>query len=313
MFLNRYGSDWSQIPGTSGRVFWVSPADGYTADGRAFRASDGNDGLSPERACRTINHVLDNLVTADANDVIVCLPGEHTPQDSAGTATSLAMATAGVTLTGLPGGAGNYVRQKTTIMPVTGDQNCNVTAADIEIAYLNWRPITADSAVDLTAAADRLHVHHCSFDMHTPAPVSGTISIDAIGGASNVLVNDCYFECDGDQGPAIVLGGLLDSVVEDCVFTLSAGTWVSVITQAAAGRRIIFRRCTVQVGNGTVTNAILGTTGGEISMILISDCRFADSCTDSVDDYDDEDAELVECFKAGLGATDGGVIVNSIT
>jgi len=313
MFINKYGSDWAQIPATSGRIFWVAPADGYTVDGRTFRAADGNDGLSPERACRTINHVLDNLVTADVNDVIVCLPGSHLPQDSAGTAASLAMDTAGVTLMGLTGGAGNYLRQKTTIAAVASNQNCNVTAADCEIAYLNWIPVTTDSAIDLTAAADRLHIHHCSFDMFTPAADSATIPIDAIGGASNVLINDCYFQCDGDQGPGIAAGAILDSVIEDCTFTVSAGTWVNAITQAAAGRRLIIRRCMFQAGNAAITDVIRGTVTGEVSMVLISDCRFPDSAVDAVDDYESEDCELVENFVAGLGATDGGVIVTSTT
>lgn len=312
MPITKYGSITSQLPNTSGRIFWVAPATDYTVGGRAYVALDTNDGLSPDKAKRTINDVLDNQVVADANDVIVCLPGAHTPQNEDGTATSLAMDTAGVTLMGLPGGVGNYIRQKATIAQVTGNQNINVTAADIEIAYLNFIPITADSAIDLSAAADRLHIHHCSFDLHTETPSTGTIGIDAIGTASNVLINNCFFECDGAQGPGIV-ATILDSVIEDCTFTLSAGTWASALTQGAAGRRLIIRRCTFQAGDATYTRCILGTTGGDVSMVMIADCRFADStntASEPIHGYDIGDAEIVENYQAqGTSGGTGGTLV----
>ena len=59
-YITKYGTIWGNIPNTGGRVFWVSPADTYTVDGKTYRASDNADGLSPERAKRTINDVLDN-------------------------------------------------------------------------------------------------------------------------------------------------------------------------------------------------------------------------------------------------------------
>jgi len=313
MPITKYGSITSQLPNTSGRTFWVAPATDYTVGGRAYVALDTNDGLSPDKAKRTINDVLDNQVVADANDVIVCLPGSHTPQNSTGTATSLAMDTAGVTLMGLPGGVGNYVRQKTTIAAVAGDQNCNVTAADIEIAYLNWIPVTTDSAIDLTNASDHFHIHHCSFDMHTPDPNTGTRGIDALTGPTNVLINDCYFECDGAQGTAILCDSMTDSVIEDCTFTLSAGTWSAAISQGASGRRLIIRRCTFQAGDATYTRCILGTTGGEVSMVMIADCRFADStntASEPIHGYDIGDAEIVENYQAqGTDGGSGGALV----
>jgi len=145
-FLTKYGTLWGAIPQTAGRIFWVAPAASYTVDGRAYIASDDNDGLSPERALVTIDRAW-NLVAANVGDVIVALPGTHSPS------ASIAADVAGVTLMGLPSGAGNMMRQKTAIAAVTGDQNINVTAADIEIAFLHLVPVTADSAIDLTAAA----------------------------------------------------------------------------------------------------------------------------------------------------------------
>ena len=82
--LSKYGDTLDQIPEMCGRVFWVAPTDTYPAMGSIHPASDRNSGLSPDKACRTINHVIDSLVTADAGDTVVLLPGTHTPQDAAG-------------------------------------------------------------------------------------------------------------------------------------------------------------------------------------------------------------------------------------
>jgi len=214
---------------------------------------------------------------------------------------------------GLPGGVGNFVKQKTTIAAVTGDQNINITAADIEIAYLNFIPVSTDSAIDLSAAADRVHIHHCSFDMATPAANTGTIGIDFIGAASNCLIDACYFECDAAQGPAVVFGVSLETVAQNLVFALSSGTWLSSCTQAAAGCRLLMRDCDWIVGNGTITNGVLGTTGGEVSMAHFLRCYFADSVTKGIDGYDAGDAEIAECYQAGVGAGDGGVLVTATT
>lgn len=303
-FLTKYGTIWGQIPQTAGRVFWVAPgAGGYVVDGNTYSASDDNDGLSPERALALLDRGI-NL--ADQNgDVVVALPGTHTP------GASLAMDTAGVTLTGLPGGAGNRMKQKTTIAAVTGDQNINVTAASCEIAFLNLIPVSTDSAIDISAAGDNCVVHDCMFDMATPAVNAGTIGIDLIGAASNCNFYRNYFECDGAQGPAIVAGASLETLIESCIFSVSASTWVSSITQAAAGRRLTITDCIWSTWLGAITNGILGTTGGEATMIHVIRCIFGDAVAAPLQDYDVGDAEIAECYASGLGAGDGGAIITA--
>ncbi len=305
-FLTKYGTIWGSIPQTAGSVYWVAPSDGYTVDGRAYRASDNNDGLSPERALRNPDRGW-NLVTADAGDVIVLLPGTHSPS------ASIAADVAGVTMTGLPGGAGNVLKQKTTIAAVTGDQNINVTAADIEIAFLNFIPVTADSAIDLSAAADRLHVHHCSFDMATPAANTGTIGIDAIGAASNVLIDNCYFECDGAQGGAIVATALLDSTIEKCTLALSTGTWAAGIVTGAATDRLMIRDCDFLASNATMTIGVNGTAATIASGVTFLRNYFASSVSVGIDGFGAGEADVAENYAAGVGATDGGVLIVAIT
>lgn len=304
--LTNYGGIWGLIPQTAGTVFWVAPAASYTIMGRPCVASDGNPGDSPEKALASVNRAI-ALATANAGDVIVLLPGTHSPT------ASIAVSKAGLTIMGLPGGAGNFKRQKTAIAAVTGDQNMNVTAADVEIAYLHFIPVTADSAIDLSADADRCHIHHCSFDMATPAANVGTIGVDLIGAASNVLVEECYFECDGAQGPAIAVGAAVDSTFRRNEIVLSAGTWAAAMTTAAACDRILIYENYFHAGNATMTAGVLGTTGGSASAVAFHRNIFPDSATVPVDTYDAGTAELAENYVAGVGSTDGGVLVVAIT
>jgi hypothetical protein len=226
----------------------------------------------------------------------------------------LAMDSAGVTLMGLPSGRGNFTRQKTTVAAVTGDQNVNVTAADCEIAYLNFVPVTADSAIDASADADRLHVHNCSFDMNTAAADTGTIGVDFIGAASDVIVEDCYFNSDGAQGPGIVVGGTLGCLVQNCIFILSAGTWVSCMTQAAAGRRLIVRGCEFNATDATaITNGCLGTTSGAVDQAFFIGNHNSVSVTKMVDGYDGGDAVICVNYIGTIGTGTGGTLVTVTT
>ena len=305
---SNYGRLWGQIPSTAGQVFWVAPSSPYTVNGLSYDASDGNDGLDPDRALLTVDRAW-NLVTADAGDVIVLLPGTHSP------AASIAADIAGVTMMGLPGGAGNYLQQKVTIAAVTGDQNINVTAANIEIAYLNFIPITADTAIDFSAAANNLHIHHCSFDMVTPAASTGTIGVEALGAASYVLISHCYFEETGAQGPAIVATGTLDSVIEHCTILQQAGTWADALTVGAATDRLVIRDCDFPASNATQTICINGTAATIASGVSVIRCVFSSSITGDLplNGFGAGEADIAECYVAGVGGTDGGVLLVAIT
>lgn len=300
-FVTKYGTLWAQIPNSSGNVYWVAPSASYTVHGDAFSASDNNDGLSPDRAMLTIDAAV-SACTADAGDVVVCLPGSHT------LSASVAMDVAGVTLMGLPSGAGNYLKQKTSVTAPASDQGINVTAANCEIAYLNIIPATTDSGIDLTANADQLHIHHCSFDMATPAVNAATIGIDAIGAASNLLVDHCYFECDGAQGQAIVATATLDSVIEDCHFTCSAGTWAAVILTGAATDRLTIRRCTIQSSGTAVTTFVDGTGATLAAGVLIHDCRGGVGVAAIAKNFDAGEAELDLNYIATVGGGTGGTL-----
>lgn len=310
-YLSKYGSLWGAIPQTQGRIFWVSAGDSCVVDGRTYRASDNNDGLSPERPCRRVNYVMDSLVTADAGDVVVLLPGTHTLQNSAGTAASLAMDTAGVTMMGLPGGQGNYLQQRTTIAAVTGDQCVNVTAANIEIAYLNFIPVTADTAIDVSADGDNLHIHHCAFDMSTPVANTGTKGIEFLAAASYPLIHDCFFWCDGAQGPAMDLGTINYGVVKDCLMVCTAGSWAAAVATGAGGTTNLLENLVFLCDGTAITDAITGGASAAGAW-TIRFCHFPVLC-DEIDGFTATHAELNQNFIATVGGGSGGTQVTPTT
>src|SRR3990167_11547235 len=97
-YITKFGGFWGMLPQTSGRIFWVAPSATYTVEGRTYAASDGNDGLSPERAFRTVDYAV-GQTTANVGDVIVLMVGAHS------VSATVAVDVAGITITGIPGSA----------------------------------------------------------------------------------------------------------------------------------------------------------------------------------------------------------------
>ena len=298
-YLTKWGGLWGAVPQTGGRIFWVAPTASYTVDGRSYSASDDNDGLSPERALVTINRAW-NLVTANVGDVVVLLPGTHSQT------ASITADIAGVTMTGLPGGAGNILRQKTTIDGTLADELINVTASNIELGYLHVIGSSAVAAINFSADADNLHIHHCSFDMVTPATSTSTIGIDAIGAASNVLINDCYFETDGPQGPSIDMTATLESLVENCVFLNTVSTIADQVTIGAATRGLIVKKCDFSATGttSTVTDGIDGTASAQPRGVYVIDCRFSGTILNPVNGFTTATScAVVESYQGTYGVT----------
>lgn len=300
---------WGFIPTTSGRTFWVAPADSYTIDGQSYSSSDNNDGLSPARALRTIDRAW-NLVdsTGTVGDNIILLPGAHTVQTS-----SVAADVPGVTMMGIPNGRGNVLRPQTSITTdITADEIINVTAANIEIAHLDIIPITASDAIDLSAAADGFYLHDCRFDLETPAVSTSTVGI-TLAAANDILLEDFSVICDGAQGNAIVATGALNSMIRRFKMLQSAGTWASAILCGAATNRLHIDEGFFLPSNATLTAGINGTGATIASGVIATRCYFADSVTVAVDNFDAGECEIAECYQAGVGSTDGGVLITAIT
>ncbi|MFZ2652445.1 MAG: hypothetical protein WA210_20280 [Burkholderiaceae bacterium] len=289
-----------------GRTFFVAPSASYTIGGRTYTASDGNDGLSPDKALLTVAQAQ-TLVTASAGDAVFLLPGAHT------VAASIAASKAGVTYTGPARGRGKIFGGQASITTSADDEIMNVTAADIEICHLTVIPVTTKAGINFSAAATRLHVHDCYFDMATAAVNTGTIGLDATGAAQYLLVEDCYFLSDGAQGPALELTAVIDSVIRGCYITANAGTWAVAVQLGAATENVIFDRCRWSTSGTAISSGIDGTGATIGSGVTVCDCRFTSLVTVPVEDFDAAEAELVESYKGGIGATDGGALIVAIT
>ena len=303
---------WGNIPNTAGQVFWVAPAAAYTVDGISYTASDSNDGLSPARAMLTLGAAI-TAATASVGDVIVLLPGAHS------WAATAALSKAGLTIMGLPSGQGNARRHKTSVTTSASDEIFNVTAANIEIAYLHFITITAKAAVDLTAAADNLYIHNCSFDMFTAAANTATIGVGvtAIGNtARNVIISDCVFDIAGAQGPGVSLGDAQEAVVQDNVFSLRSGTLASACNvDGITSNTALVRRNYFYAHQATMSAGILGgTDDGSTSRVTIVGNFFSGAeIVLPVDGFGTLNAKIAENYLAGAGAAAGGVLWSSIT
>jgi len=310
-FLTKYGTIWGQIPQTAGRVFWVAPgAGGYVVDGNTYSASDDNDGLSPERAFATSDRGI-NL--ADQNgDVVVLLPGAHT------STASLAMDTAGVTLTGLPGGKGNYKRPKTSLISGSGEA-INVTAANCEIAYLEIIALTVLSSVDISAAGHGTYVHDCKFEMTTAAVNTGTIGIECLGACQEVLIENCFFVSDGAQGNAILATASVSMEITDCLFEVTTSSWAVGILIGAATAGCLIRRCAFIASTAGIFAVPIDGTGSTLAgSVSVQDCRFPVSMTGITLPFGDGvfaagEIEMVENYVADVGGGAGGTLAALIT
>jgi hypothetical protein len=295
-----------QIYDHIGRTFFVAPSASYTIGGKACVASDGNDGLSPDRAFLTVAAAL-SATAASVGDVVVLLPGAHTA------AASLAMSKAGITLMGLSRGARQPLGQHTTLTTTADDEVINVTAADCKILDLGIIGVTTKAAVNFSSAAHRLQVAGCYFDMATAAVNTGTVGLDATGAASGVLIEDNYFLSDGAQGVAIDVTAITASIVRRNYIVNNAGTWAAAVSAGAATANVLFE-ANIFLCTGTAMTVGVDGTGATIaSGVIFMNNRFSSLVTKGVDNFDAGEAELSENYDAGVGGTDGGVLVVAIT
>lgn len=319
-YITKIGSFWGMVPQTTGRIFWVAPSGSYTVEGRTYPSSDNNDGLSPERAVRTIDYAV-GLCTANVGDVIMVMLGDHTV-----TAT-VTVDVAGITITGVPGGArhsakamaagGSRMRSTVTTSESTGII-FTVTAADVEIAYLHMTAVAGGSCISASNTADRLYVHDCTFNMTTAANTA-TFGIAFPLGTGTTTTNDdsiirnCYWYVSDNQGPAIRADGtMIGCSIESSTFCLAGSTaWDDVIEITLAGSLGNYiRDCDfIQQGSGTVMTDCIDVTGATTDGgTAVYRCYFP-AGSDAIEATATADAYAAECY---LATTTGGALTGSV-
>lgn len=314
-YLTKYGSFWGMLPQTSGNIYWVAPSASYVVEGRSYDSSDGNDGLSPERALATVARAI-ALVTASAGDVIVLLPGVHTV-----TAT-VTINVAGITITGIPGsrsihadhssGSGVRNRSQITTSQAAGDIfTLTAAATDCEIAWLHFNLITQGDGIVIPLSANRPYIHDCTFaNVGTASATSECIhfSSSTTGSVTGALIRNCYFLASGNQGPAIrALGTVYGLTIESCTFELQGtAAWDDAIEILDAGSLgTLIRDCDFNEPTSvtTVITNCIDTTGVTIDgSTHIYRCYFTGDAKVGINSTATPDILVANCWVAGTTA-----------
>jgi len=315
-YITKYGDFWGQVPRTSGRIFWVAPAATYTVEGRTYPASDGQDGLSPERALLTLNQAILNA-TASVGDVIVLLPGAHS-----WTATQT-LSKAGLTITGIPrgnpmsSGRGASVIRPATTVTSTGNI-LTPTAADIEIAHIHFIPALGFAGIKPSAAATRLFVHDCTWSVTTAAD-SATTGFDMTWTGttttlSDLTIRNCYFYNEGANGPAIrAQATTIDLVIENCTFKVGGDTaWDDAVELVSTSLGTTVRDCDfIERASGTVITDCLdiagATTDGATTVLR---CYFPVG-SNALTNANVADNQCAENYLMQAAASVGGTLILS--
>lgn len=323
-FLTKFGTQWGAIPMTAGNVFWVAPGASYTVGGNAYSASDNNDGLSPERALRTIGQAHSN-VTANAGDVIALLPGAHT------TATAAALSKAGISVVGLPylpddSGTGPQVVPQVSITG-TAAIGIAVTAADVSFYNIKFIPITQFQAVTFTTAAARLRFKHCMLDMQTPvghANTKGWCATGATQAPPDLRFQGCYIKAGvatTSSGYAIDVGASPQWLIERCLVyhdgaVASAVAW-SVAIKINDNANGVLRDNDFIAGN----LALCGVTKfieavamtGTSTVQAIRNTSSVNTGGLLLDDFAGGDVDLVNNYVSTVAGGTGGTLITATT
>jgi len=338
MFLTRYGTQFGNRTIRHGRIIYVAPSAQYSGIASnisggggttgTFGASDNNDGLSPERAVRTVTYAVNTL--AVAGDTVILLPGTHTT-------TSILAPRAGVSIfgsSGLEGRASMYVTE--CILVTTGSNHLwNLATSDVEIGYLRMRPITGFSVCSFQTAVPvtGLYIHDCTIDLSTAA-ASGvlTAGIDlrkrsATAGETYTglatatvfgLIENCFFPSLGAQGPGIATA-TCSLHIKGCRFHNQGEgtTWASPFLVATATQSTILENCIwTTKGTGLMGANIEGGSAGATPVYALSviNCRLTATGQVTapglvVDNFGTAlTASLTETYQGGTGT-----VVTAIT
>jgi len=321
-YITKFGSFWGMLPQTTGRTFWVAPADSYTVEGRTYSASDANQGLSPENAFRTVDYAV-GQTTANVGDVIVLLPGSHTGAQTADAGLALVtLDVAGIVITGIPGdiphtgsrrnSGPRRLRTRITNSTAAGII-FRVSAADIEIAHLDIDPPAGGGrGVQVDLAGSDFYIHDCSISMIATAAITtyGITSPLASPGVNvdNILVRNCYFQSGlvgstGANGAAVFMGATVRGMaIENSTFELKGtAAWAdAILSTGTASVGITIRDCDfiTPVSATTVMTDVIDTTGAVLDgSCTVLRCYFPNG-SDAFQITATPDIEASECYTS---------------
>lgn len=260
-FLTQQGSIWGSLPLMTGRVFYVAPAS-YTLEGKTYSSSDDNNGLSPEKALRTVNQFVTNA-TADVGDTCIII-GANTF-----TATQT-ISKAGLKIFGVPGGpvdshehGTRTTRFATSVTTSASAAVFTVTAARTEIAFLHVVPVAGQAGIDL-AAADA-NIHDLTW-LITTAANTATFGVSVSGASARPRISNHYVYVSDNQGPflrcASATGGMDGGVLQRSMIVLAGDTaWDDVVEITTGVDNFTIRDCDFIHSSGAIMTDVVDVTG----------------------------------------------------
>lgn len=312
-FLTKYGTLWGDVPQTAGQVLWVAPAASYTVDGKSYVASDGNDGLSPERALLTINRAI-VLATASVGDVIMLLPGSHT--DSV----TVTLNKAGLTFVAAhpatrisPNNRNYALGSKVTWTSTFAGVGITNTAADTTFVGIKFVPVTAQSMMTCIATPRNAWID-CAVVMSATVSTSTKGFVFSGAAGANCSWTNCVFldsVASSAQGPALDLTGAIDFYMYQCSFlcTGTSSAW-AVAIQCGAATSGVVEECFIGSQNvGTITIGIDGTGVIVANSVNLVNNRYGVSPGEgAAKNFANDEAPIVRNYYATVGAGVGFVI-----
>lgn len=311
-YLTKFGTAWGAIPQTAGNVFFVAPSANPVVGGINLPASDGNDGLSPERPLLTIAQAVSNA-TANAGDIIAMYPGTHT------SSANVAISKAGLTflalhpLARLSPDIRKYPYASKVIWTSTFAGNAvTVTAADTTFVGINAVPLTARAFCGFSAAATDMQVIDCATTLSAAASTStkGWVASGAADGVA--FVNHTCINTIGAQGPVFDLTGCTNFLLEKPTYNCTTGSW-AVGVQFGAGSQGIIREGDMACSGTAITIGYDGTGVAANKSILFRHNFFGVSPgAGAIKNFTAAYAELINNFYATVGGGAGFVIVTVV-
>lgn len=311
--LTKYGTLWGDVPQTTGDVWWVSPADSYSVGGKTYSASDGADGLSPDRALRTPGRAI-TLATADNGDVVMMLPGTHT--DSA----TVTLSKAGLTFVAAhpttrisPNSRPYPLNTKVNWTSTFAGTGITNTAADTTFVGINFIPVTARTMMTCIATPRNAWID-CALTMSAVVSTSTKGFVFSGAAGANCSWSNCVFlnnVASSAQGPCLDLTAADNFLVEDCKILLkgTSSAWAVAIQLGAASAGLFRHNFMGAVNAGTITIGVDGT-----GVVVANAVNFMDNTwgvspgAGATKSFDNTDVSLVNNWYGTIGAGAGFVI-----
>lgn len=265
------------VPATFGIVYFVD----------ADIGSDGNRGLGPDDALKTVAKAYSKCRTNKHDVIVLSGVGAHTLTDE------LTVAKNRVHFVGLGGGS-RYIGQRTRFeMGVTtGSAIAIVQVTGVGCTFTNIKFRSVDTlATSLYAVADGgefTQFTNCSFEKATDlnqATAAEFLCNSDSGYYKNCTFGNMIYQVSVARGCVLVTRETItgkvarDCIFEDCLFlnNTSSATAVHVKTTLATDveRFMIFKSCifmTAKLSSATQTNAIHGAAALTVGEILCHEC-----------------------------------------